>query len=80
MTVTEWFMKAQIEHLEEENKKLKEKVVENSKLYWDLMDEKERCSRDLGMMTWKNNLNIWKIKELEEENKKLKEELLNHNK
>ena len=54
--------------------KLKEEVVENSKLYWNLMDEKERYSRELGMMTWENNLNIWKIKELEEENKKLKEE------
>lgn len=58
MTATEWFMKAQIEHLEEENKKLKE---ENKYLNKQIEQFKK------WVKSWTNI-----IERLEEENKKLK--------
>ena len=58
MTATEWFMKAQIQQLEEENKKLKEKISELedvskdydllSKDFITLWEENEKLKSDLA--------------------------------
>ena len=85
MTATEWFMKAQIEQLEKENKSLKEKVSELE----DISKDYDVLSKDFITATgeiefWKDEVERFKqnamadmkeITDLEIENKKLKEKI-----
>ena len=85
MTATEWFMKAQIQQLEEENKKLKEKISELedvskdydllSKDFITLWEENEKLKSDLAYeRTMLDNVRA-EYKSLQNVIKKLKEEL-----
>ena len=87
MWATEWFMKAQIEHLEEENKKLNKKIEKLQIEIWWLMWERgglqmvvERLHKEIAEQEaeW-----FWLFDEIEyrkRECKKLKEELKKYKK
>jgi len=59
MWATEWFMKAQIQQLEEENKKLNERIKELEQCNLNLqtwLDNKEKVNKSL-----REELEIWKL-------------------
>ena len=78
MWATEWFMKYQIEKLEEENKKLKD---ENDTLLREKATLREYCDEldsECDDLVVTKELLEWQLRELTKEYEKLKETIKDH--
>lgn len=85
MWATEWFMKAQIEQLKEENKKLKEfkDKIEGNKFFFKALMELSKPKTVIEAEDLQKAKKIYEeiymkeLRRLEKENKKLKQDLAN---
>lgn len=67
MGATEWFMKAQIEQLREENKNWGKKYIDLADLYTEKVIENEKLKLQIAELMWERDWKQMKIEELEKE-------------